>query len=296
MNARSQIDFLSELTGLPMPAAPGLETFGVSVAVAGATLLHPASAHFAAGQLTAIVGPNGAGKSTLMSVLTGQRQPVHGQVDLNGKALQHWAREDLARLRAFVAQETQVAFDFSVREVVELGRYSHRRQPSRQESSITRLAMQATRVDHLADRPVNTLSGGEKARVHLARALAQVWEAPDDDQPRWLLLDEPTAALDLQHQHHMLQLVRDWALKQGIGVVAVLHDLNLALRYSDRCLVLQQGRLVASGTTAEVLSPACISSIWKMAAWPVCLPSTTATSVANDGIEASLQYVFAPLG
>ena len=198
--------------------------------------------------------------------------------------LASYSPQDLARVRACVAQETQVAFEFTVREVVELGRYPHRRQPARHEAAIAVQAMQATAVEHLADRPLNTLSGGEKARVHLARALAQVWENTNMPGPRWLLLDEPTAALDLQHQHRMLQLARDWAREQGVGVVAVLHDLNLALRYSDRCVVLQGGQLVTGGATAEVLTPACIHQVWGVRARPV----------PGGGEGQVLQYVFEP--
>ncbi|UUZ76524.1 ATP-binding cassette domain-containing protein [Polaromonas sp. P1(28)-13] len=146
-----------------------LEAVQVAVQVPGKTLLQATSAQFVAGQVTAILGPNGAGKSTLMSVLTGQRQPVSGQVYLAGQTLAGYALGELARLRACVAQETQVAFEFTVREVVELGRYPHSRQPSAHEADIAQQAMQATAVEHLQHRALNTLSGGEKARVHLAR-------------------------------------------------------------------------------------------------------------------------------
>ena len=265
MNARNHTDF-SPLAGM-------LEVVGVGVEVPGRSLLQAASAQFTAGQVTAVLGPNGAGKSTLMSLLTGQRQPTGGHVYLAGKALPAYASADLARVRASVAQETQVAFEFTVREVVELGRYPHRRHPGKRDVDVVLQAMQATAVEHLQHRALNTLSGGEKARVHLARALAQVWEPVTDmsnsTPARWLLLDEPTAALDLQHQHRMLQLVRAWATAQGVGVVAVLHDLNLALRYSDRCVVLQGGQVVGSGATADVLTPFCIEKVWGVVAHPV---------------------------
>ena len=266
-----------------------LEAVGVGVEMPGKTLLRNTSACFNAGQVTAILGPNGAGKSTLLSLLTGQREPVNGLVRLGGQPLAAHPRERLARVRACVAQETQVAFDFTVQEVVELGRYPHRRHPSRQEAHIVAQAMQATAVDHLAKRALNTLSGGEKARAHLARALAQVWEPmvgiAGQSQTRWLLLDEPTAALDLQHQHRMLQLVRDWAVGQGVGVVAVLHDLNLALRYSDRCVVLQEGEVVAGGASAQVLTPECIAQVWGVRAQAVPV---------QDGAAPCHQYVFGP--
>ena len=279
MNARRLMDFAALDTRLETQ----LEAVGVSVSIGEKALLHPTSCVFKPGQVTVILGPNGAGKSTLMSVLTGQREPNVGYVQWQGRALQSLPLADMARLRAFVAQETQVAFDFTVREVVELGRYPHRRQPSSQEAGIPTLAMQSTFVNELADRALNTLSGGEKARAHLARALAQVWEASGSGQTRWLFLDEPTAALDLQHQHRMLQLARTWANEQGIGVVAVLHDLNLALRYSDSALLLASGRLLAQGKTPDVLTPERIAQVWGVAAHPI----------NRSGL---LQYVFEPIG
>ena len=313
MNARSLTDFSAlrsaDIRSAGNISASVLEVTGVTVEVPGKTLLYSVSARFAAGEVTAILGPNGAGKSTLMSVLTGQRQPAIGKVALAGKALADYPHGALARLRACVAQETQVAFDFSVREVVELGRYPHRRQPVPHESLIAQRAMQATAVDHLQHRALNTLSGGEKARVHLARALAQVWEpvagavqctvttggdalheasVAGGFMARWLLLDEPTAALDLQHQHRMLQLARSWACRQGAGVVAVLHDLNQALRYSDQCVVLQSGQVVASGRTAEVLTPGLIRQVWDVRACPV------QTAGLFEGGGGGLQYVFEP--
>jgi iron complex transport system ATP-binding protein len=283
VNARHLVDFSRSAPLLPTQ----LEASGVAVNIFGKTLLQAASARFEAGQITAILGPNGAGKSTFMSALTGQRKASQGRIELAGQALQTYLPGDLARKRAFLAQESQVAFDFTVREVVELGRYPHRRQPSRHEATIALQAMQATAVDHLSDRPLNTLSGGEKARVHLARALAQVWHGAGERSNCWLLLDEPTAALDLQHQHRMLQLVRDWACQQGIGVVAVLHDLNLALRYSDRCVLLQGGQVAASGVTREVLTPMRIRQVWGVLAQPV--PPGTAGQVLQYVFESALE-------
>ncbi len=295
MNARNLTDF-SAPTAQTAPAAL-LQARNASVHASGQALLQTCSAQFQAGQLSVILGPNGAGKSTLMSLLTGQRGPCKGQLLLDEQALHSYPVAELARLRACVAQETQVAFEFTVREVVELGRYPHRHQPSLRESVIVLEAMQAAAVDHLQERVLNSLSGGEKARVHLARALAQVWEpvpalgAPADDLSapacRWLLLDEPTAALDLQHQHRVLQLLARWAHYGGVGVVAVLHDLNLALRYADHCVVLQNGEVAAAGPTRAVLTPGCIAQVWGVQALPV---------LREEGAEPQiLQYVFGPI-
>lgn len=289
MNARSFANFAlpqARVTSLVEPqiqpqSRVQIQAMGVSVVVGDKTLLHPTSCNFKAGEVTVILGPNGAGKSTLMSLLTGERQPHAGCVLWQARELPSWPTAELARQRAFVAQETQVAFDFTVRDVVELGRYPHRKHPGAQEAGISLLAMQSTHVAELADRTLNTLSGGEKARVHLARALAQIWESTQQQPNRWLLLDEPTAALDLQHQHRMLRLARRWATEQGIGVVAVLHDLNLALRYADQAVLLAGGHLLKQGATQDVLTIERIGEVWGVAAHPVL----------RHGL---LQYVFEP--
>ena len=213
------------------------------------------------GEVCVILGPNGAGKSTLLSVLAGLRKPTRGHCFLHWRELSHWPVAQLARQRAVMLQDTLVAFDFTVQEVVELGRYPHRLQPAPDEAGIVSQAMQATDVAHLRHRRVNSLSGGERARVQLARVLAQLWQGSADG-PCWLQLDEPTAALDLQHQHRVLALVRQWARERGVGVVAVLHDLNLALRYADQVCVLDRGRRVASGLPQQVLVPAMVTSVW----------------------------------
>ncbi|MDP3226601.1 MAG: heme ABC transporter ATP-binding protein [Acidovorax sp.] len=236
----------------------------LGVGVPGRPLLATVHTQFAPGRVTAILGPNGAGKSTLLSMLSGQRAPRSGSVRLAGKALSAFGALDLARHRAVLPQETAVAFDFTVQEVVEMGRFPHRQRPSRNEAGIVHAAMAATGVAQLAGRSVNTLSGGERARAHLARALAQIWEPLPDGGARWLLLDEPTAALDLAHQHQALALVRRWAVGQGIGVVAVLHDLNLALRYAHDALLLAPGLsgVQTVGATSDLLTPETIAQVW----------------------------------
>lgn len=245
-----------------------LECDQVAVGLPGLPLLATVHAQLQAGRVTAILGPNGAGKSTLLSMLSGQRTPRAGRVLMAGQPVHRLPVLELARQRAVLAQDTTVAFDFTVQEVVEMGRYPHRHAPSPHEARIVRDAMQATGVAHLAGRSVNTLSGGERARTHLARALAQVWEPRPDGTARWLLLDEPTAALDLAHQHHAMQLVRRWALEQGVGVVAVLHDLNLALRYADDVLLLA-AQVGVAGPVDDILTPDAVARIWQVQCTPV---------------------------
>ncbi|MBA4261198.1 MAG: heme ABC transporter ATP-binding protein [Comamonadaceae bacterium] len=242
---------------------------GITVRADTAVLLQGLDLHLSAGEVGVLLGPNGAGKSTLLSVLAGLRRPDAGQVWLDGAPLADLDPQALACRRALLAQDSAVAFDFHARELVELGRYPHRLQPAADEASIADSAMACADVGHLATRSVLGLSGGERARVQLARALAQVWHARPDGASRWLLLDEPTAALDLRHQHETLATVRRWAREQGVGVLAVLHDLNLALRYADRVWVLDHGRLQASGAPAQVLTPALLRRVWQVQAQPV---------------------------
>ncbi|HRK37978.1 MAG TPA: heme ABC transporter ATP-binding protein [Burkholderiaceae bacterium] len=241
-------------------------------AVRGRTLLHPLSGQLLAGQVTAIVGPNGAGKSTLLNLMCGSQTATQGTVALDGQVLSTWPHGSLARRRAVLAQDNAVAFNHSVQEVVALGRYPHRLCPSWREDDIVPQAMAYAGVAGMGHRGIHHLSGGERARVHFARVLAQVWEAPEQGS-RWLFLDEPTAALDLRHQTDLLQRARDWATGQGVGVVAVVHDLNLALRYADRVLVLQHGHCVADGPPARVLTPGLLASVWGVDAWRTTTPA-----------------------
>jgi iron complex transport system ATP-binding protein len=238
------------------------------VQIGGASLLHGVDFSLAPGEVGAILGPNGAGKSTLLSVLAGLRAPTRGAVWLNGQAVRPSHLAEFAAVRAVLPQDTQVAFDFRVREVVALGRYPHRLNPSHDEAGIVDAAMALTDVSALAERAVSGLSGGERARVQLARVLAQIWEP--STAPRWLLVDEPTAALDLYHQHHTLRTLRRWSrevgMGMGVGVVAVLHDLNLALRYVDQVWVLDGGRLQAQGPPGQVLTPALVQRVWRVPA------------------------------
>ena len=262
----------------------GLECRGVGVGVGGRTArLALVDARLRPACFTAIVGPNGAGKSTLLSHLAGERAPLCGEVVLDGRPLARHGAQALALRRAVMPQDCSVAFDFTAQEVVELGRYPHRHQPASGEAQIPAQAMALTGVDHLAQRSINTLSGGERARTHLARALAQIWSdggMPADGAARWLLLDEPTAALDLAHQHHAMRLLRQWAAQQGAGVVAVIHDLNLALRYADDVLVLGGDAGVHHGAVLDVLQPALVRQVWGMQCDPV------------RGSDGTLQYIF----
>ncbi|GAB2475555.1 heme ABC transporter ATP-binding protein [Comamonas humi] len=255
----------------------------LAIAVPGGRRLATVNAVLRPGRVTAILGPNGAGKSSLLRTLTGEWPAQGGQVLEAGRPLLGQPAAQFARRRAVMPQDGSVAFDFSVQEVVELGRYAHRLQPSRDEAGIVAQAMAATGVTGLAARSIITLSGGERARAHLARALAQIWDAPPCGSARWLLLDEPTAAMDLAYQHHTMALLRRWAHEQQVGVVAVLHDANLALRYADEVLLVHAGGCEA-GTVQRVLTAETLARVWGVA----CHAAT-----APDGVA---QYLFSSAG
>jgi iron complex transport system ATP-binding protein len=207
-----------------------------------------------AGEVLALVGPNGAGKSTLLAVLSGERRPDAGSATLDGRPLHEFAPLELARRRAMLTQDNTLSFPFRVREVLEMGRSPWARTPQLADDERA-LAAAATQADvaHLLDRRFTELSGGERARVSLARVLAQ--------DTGIVLLDEPTAALDLRHQEDVLRVSRELA-SAGRTVVLVLHDLSLAGAVAHRVGLLSAGRLVALGSPAEVLTADAIGEVY----------------------------------
>lgn len=233
------------------------------------------------GELLALLGPNGAGKSTLLKLLTGERAPSGGRVTLDGKTLSDWPGRDLARRRAVLPQSTSLAFPFTALEVVLLGRTPHCVGNERdRDQSIAHQALAAADVLHLAERLYTTLSGGERQRVQLARVLAQIWLPPPDGGPRYLLLDEPVAALDPAHQHAILGLARQLT-EQGVGVLAVLHDLNLASRYADRVALLDRGSLVICGSPQDVLQAELLQAVFRIPVRVVRLPDSDRPLLAS---------------
>lgn len=217
-------------------------------------LIDDISVQLRSGELVAIIGPNGAGKSTLLRLLTGYLQPQRGECRLLGSPLTGWQPEALARTRAVMRQHSELAFGYSVREVIEMGRSPHAQHAgaARQNQQAIDDVMTQTDCLALGDRDYRQLSGGEQQRVQLARVLAQLWQR--EQRPRGLFLDEPTSALDLYHQQHTLRLLHRLTREQPLAVCCVLHDLNLAALYADRIFLLHEGKLVASGSPAEVLT------------------------------------------
>lgn len=207
------------------------------------------------GELHVVLGVNGAGKSTLLKLLAGDLQPSKGEVILNDRPMRAWSLRQRARLRAVLPQGDNLRFAFTAREVVTLGRQAAYGGTEAAETALVSAALEAFDASALADRSYLQLSGGERQRVQLARVLAQLSRVHGQaDEPMYLLLDEPTAALDLAHQHACMSLLRR-KLATGLGVLAVLHDINLAGRYADTVSLLHEGLLLAQGAPAAVLRP-----------------------------------------
>ncbi|MBI1682941.1 ABC transporter ATP-binding protein [Caulobacter hibisci] len=226
-----------------------LSAENLSVTLGGRPVLHGLSARFRPGEVTAVVGPNGAGKSTLLACLAGLRKPDAGSVSLGDAALASLSHRERARRIGFLPQTPEVAWSVDVETLVGLGRTPH--SGARGLSEADRLAVahaiKQTHLEDLALREVKSLSGGERGRALFARVLA--------GEPAWLLADEPLAGLDPGHQLDAVDLMRDFAAKNGQGVVMTLHDLAVAARLADRVLVLVDGRLIADGPPREALTP-----------------------------------------
>ena len=202
------------------------------------------------GEVLGVLGPNGAGKSTLLGALCGELRPDHGRVWLDQRELHDWDGPARAQRLAVLPQASTLDFAFRVEEVVGMGRLPHQTGRVRDDQIIA-CALQAADIGHLAGRRYTALSGGERQRVHLARVLAQLWPG---EAGQTLLLDEPTSMLDPLHQHTTLQAIREFA-DRGAAVLVILHDLNLAARYCDRILLLDNGRPQALDTPQQVLRP-----------------------------------------
>lgn len=225
-----------------------------TVRLGGAQILVEASLEVRAGQVHALVGPNGAGKSTLLGVLAGDVRLAAGRASIHGVDVSTWHPRELARARAALLQQTAVSFPFTVEDVVRMGRAPWAGTPAEDDDDrAVAAALADTDVAHLRARTFPTLSGGERARAALARALAQ--DAP------LLLLDEPTAALDLGHQESVLRIAQEQA-RRGRAVVVVLHDLGLAAAHADRVTILARGRVVAAGDPRSVLTADRLSAVY----------------------------------
>ena len=264
-----------------------IDTQHVTYRIDGSRILHDVSLSLSPGEFVGLIGPNGAGKSTLLRVLGGLWSGAEGTIRLKGHPLKSYTPREVATLVAHVPQDTVVDFAFTAREIVLMGRSPHlgRFEVERTEDRVVaEEAMRRMDVLSLADRFVNTLSGGERQRVFIARALAQ--------QASVLLLDEPTANLDVKHQLDVLTIVRRLAREEGLGVIAAIHDLDLAAQFVDRLVMLHKGRVIVDDDPEAVLTPEYLSATFGVDARPYHDPFTGALRLslgAKSGLRETPQ-------
>ncbi|MEJ2793474.1 heme ABC transporter ATP-binding protein [Iodobacter sp. LRB] len=226
-------------------------------------ILNDVSLTLQAGEVTAILGANGAGKSTLLSLLSGEIKADQGEICLKGVNIADMPAAKLARQRAVLPQNPNLTFDLGVEEVIAMGAYPFAELSPHTVCNLSLKVLQLADISHLARRRYYQLSGGEQQRVQFARVLLQILANPG--QPRYLLLDEPTASLDPRHQHDLLAVVSRLAQSENIAVAVVLHDVNLAARWCNHLLLLKNGSTVACGTPKEVLTPSLLSTAYGIA-------------------------------
>jgi heme transport system ATP-binding protein len=247
----------------------------VTVRVGRKTLLDDVSLSVAAGEVVVLAGPNGAGKSTLLRVLSGELRPSAGAVALRGRAIASYTSRELARHRAVLSQSTQVAFPFTVGEVVRMGAGDG---GGREVERLVASALEDVGLSALSDRVITTLSGGEQQRAHFARVLVQLACGLAANGPGLLLLDEPTASLDLRHQLDLLAIAGLCA-KRDHAVVMILHDLNLAALSAQRIVIMDQGKVAASGTPVETVTDEVLHRVFGVANAVNHVPGPTAPFV-----------------
>ncbi len=242
------------LPGATIPGQVVLSAHGVAVTLSGNHILKSVDLEVRAGQVVALVGPNGAGKSTLLAALCGD-VPSKGEIVIDGAPLNSWTARELAVRRGVLSQRIEVTFPFSAVDVVRMGRAPWAGTPAEDwDDYVVAEAMAEADVLRLAPRIFNTLSGGERARTGFARVLSQ--------EPSLLMLDEPTAALDVKHQESLMQLTRERAAR-GDAVIVVMHDLGLAAAYSDEIAVMSGGCIAAVGPPRRVLTSELLSQVYE---------------------------------
>lgn len=235
---------------VPTQVVPKFSLQGISFAVTGRTILQPLDLDLLPGKTIGLIGHNGSGKSTLVRLLARQIRPSTGQILFDGRRLEAWSNREFARHLAYLPQQTPVPAGTSVRELVKFGRYPWHGPLGafgRQDEAKVREALELTRTTTLADRSVETLSGGEQQRTWIATLVAQ--------DTKCLLLDEPISALDVAHQIAVLDLVQKLTTARGLSIVMVLHDINMASRYCDEIIALRDGSLIARGSPSDIMTP-----------------------------------------
>jgi iron complex transport system ATP-binding protein len=262
----------------------------ISYSIGPLQILNKVSFEALPGEMTVVIGANGAGKSTLLKIACGAMLATNGSVQLQDKELNKWKPADLAKCMAVLQQQNVLSLPFKVSDVVMMGRYPHfKKQASSKDFDIIHEALKKVGISKLADKNYLDLSGGEQQRVHLARVFAQIWSS-DNYNTRYLFMDEPSNNLDIRHQHNSLNMAREFA-SDGHTVVAILHDLNLAMQYADKILLLKRGSAVAFGTPEEVMTEKIMSKVFDYPlnifnhpeyGHPIVMPTTHSNILINQ--------------
>lgn len=211
-------------------------------------------------ELVVVMGANGAGKSTLLKLISGSWQATKGSVFIEDKLISSYSTKQLSLKRAVLSQHYEIAFPLSVKEIVLMGRYPYfDNQPSKLDWEIVYDSMHKMEISHFADRAYQTLSGGEAQKVHMCRVLAQIWGS--ENQSKFLLLDEPVSHLDIKYQYHLLNIAKSM-INQFTAVIAVLHDINLALKFADRILFMKDGEIVHHHLKTDAINPSIIKHVF----------------------------------
>ncbi len=234
----------------------------INIDLGDRSILNDVSIKIHQGEILSVIGPNGAGKSTLLKSLAGDIKPTSGAIHYDNKDISDVNIQERAFTRSVMSQLQAIAFDFSVKEIIEMGWID--RGESAYATEFENAVMDVVTkcgVKDLISRNFNTLSGGEQRRIHFARTLLQLWRPSDSSDPKYLLLDEPTANLDLTYEVKLLNIVKE-AANDETGVMLVLHDLNLAAKFSDKIVLLDKGSVVKIGTPSEVLNSKILSKVY----------------------------------
>jgi iron complex transport system ATP-binding protein len=243
----------------------------ISYKVGSKSILRNVSAEFHAGEFNMILGPNGSGKSTFLKIFSGDLKAENGSIQYDGTGLNTISKESLARKRAVMSQHSELGFPLMVEEVIMMGRYPHFNFiPAKKDYQICEEVMYRMDLTSFRDRNYLSLSGGEKQRVQFARVLAQIWEIPENGI-RYLMLDEPLSSLDISYQHEFLRLAEE-LLGRHTVLIAILHDINLAVQYADRLFFLKDGEMIADGKPAQVLNEELIQHVFGIKASIVANP------------------------
>lgn len=242
-----------------------------------------------AGKITVIAGPNGSGKSTLVRALCGEIR-YRGNVKINGSDIADLAAWQLAGMRAVLPQETKVSFPFTVGEIIRLGLKAGGH--AAQTNEIAEAALAKVGLQGFSQRLLPELSGGERQRVQLARVLCQIWEPVGDLGPRWLIMDEPVASLDVHHQISLMELARDYAARGG-GVIAVMHDLNLSALYAEKIVLMNDGVIAASGDPRSVFTAGTLCDVFNCPLQPNYSPRKGTFILPHSAVDISTNLAIA---